>query len=448
MAKDENKLAVYWGEHPLGNLERFPGGRGLLGFAYGDAWLESGGPPISLSLPLMSGMQDPLTSSNFFENYLPEGDAFGVFALLKHISPGDAFSFLSVYGRECAGALSVLPFGESWEESPPEYRDVTDIVSGQLALPARERLNLITATDSKVSLAGAQNKLPVRIEEGRLLVPAEKSFAATTHIIKAPSTVLPDMQFNEAFCMDLARAVGLPAPETEILEFGGTAVLAAERYDRRCLDGAVRRLHQEDFCQALGLFSQQKYEERQGPGFAACAGVAGKCSDASGARENFARAAVYNLLVGNGDAHGKNFSVIYDWAPELGQLGKGFRLAPFYDIISTLLYTENRVETAMAMRYGKTFRPEEMNSQNLRAMAKDLGIEASRFKELAETMAESVGRNMIKIAEKHSRLFPSADIYDRLLKIIEKQTSQVNKSLDGIKPPTRSAKQNQRKPGH
>ncbi|MDR1038525.1 MAG: HipA domain-containing protein [Deltaproteobacteria bacterium] len=178
--------------------------------------------------------------------------------------------------------------------------DVTDMAIGQLSLPPRKRKNLIAATNSNVTLAGAQNKLPGVLEGNRLLVPANGSISSTTHVIKAPSAVLPDLQYNEAFCMDLARAAGLPVQKTEIMEIGGTDVLAVERYDRHVRDGSVRRLHQEDFCQALGLYSQQKYEQRQGPGFSACQGVVGRCSDAVGDTGNFTKSPVLNLVVGKG----------------------------------------------------------------------------------------------------------------------------------------------------
>jgi serine/threonine-protein kinase HipA len=378
-------------------------------------------------------MHDPLISSNFFENFLPEGSAFGIFHLLKHLPPGDAFSFLAIYGRECAGALSVLPFGESFEELKEDYRDVTDMVISQLERPAKERKNLIAVTNSKVSLAGAQNKLPVLLEGNRLLVPTDESFAPTTHIIKSPSIVLPDLQYNEAFCVELARAVGLSAPKTELMKFGGIDVLAVERYDRIVRDGAVYRLHQEDFCQALGLFSQQKYEQQQGPGFSACSGVVGQCLNAKAAKENFAKAAIFNFILGNGDAHGKNFSILYGWSPKLGEHGKGFGLAPFYDIISTLLYSEMGVDATMAMSYGKTFDPTNFNLANFRLLAKDLGIEVNRLKVLAEEITESVNKNASNIATEHSLRFPSVGIYDKIISLIKNQIDILHKTLNGMK---------------
>jgi serine/threonine-protein kinase HipA len=334
--------------------------------------------------------------------------------------------------------LERAPFGEVYSESDKDYKDVTDLVTVQLELPVRQRKNLIAATNSKVSLAGAQNKLPVVVDGDRLLVPADGSFAATTHIIKAPSNALPDLQYNEAFCMDLVRAVGLPAPDSDVMKIGGTDVLIVERYDRYLRDGSVHRLHQEDFCQALGLYSKQKYEQWQGPGFATCAGLVRRCADAASAIEEFARFAAFNLIVGNGEAHGKNFSIVYEWAPESGSHGKGFRLAPFYDVISTLLYADRNVDTAMAMRYGKSYKTEEMNSTCFRTLAKDLGVDARRFKELAEGMAESVGRCAQKVIEEHASRFPSVDIYGKLMKIIEKQTIVLCKSLDGVKTPSQS----------
>ncbi|MDR1167191.1 MAG: HipA domain-containing protein [Deltaproteobacteria bacterium] len=446
VTRNLENLSIFWGKSPLGRLEKIPGGRGLLGFTYDPAWLDSEGPPVSLSLPLSSETRDPLISTNFFENFLPEGNAFGVFQMMKRIPPGDAFSFLSIYGRECAGALSALPFGESFEESSADYRDVTDIVSGQLALPSRERQNLIAVTNSKVSLAGAQNKLPVTLDGQRLLVSADGSSATTTHIIKAPSSALPDSRYNEAFCVDLARSAGLPVPKTELRNIGEADALVVERYDRIEKDGVSHRLHQEDICQALGLFSAQKHERRQGPGFSDCIGVVGRCSDAINAIENFAKSAIFNFIVGNGDAHGKNFSILYDWSPELGEYGKGFRLAPFYDLISTLSYAERGVDTEMAMSYGNSFDTRKINSVNFRALAKALGVDVHRFKALAEEIYESVSEYSPGIASEHAIRFPSVDIYEKIIKITEKQTNLLCQALDKIRPAkqTKTNKRNNR----
>jgi serine/threonine-protein kinase HipA len=444
MPNSDNRLSVFWGRYPLGILEKVPGGRGLLGFTYDPAWLDTEGPPVSLSLPLSSEMQDPLVSSNYFENFMPEGNAFGVFHLMKHIPPGDAFSFLSIYGRECAGALSVLPFGECFENSAPKYRDVTELVISQLQLPSRDRQNLIAVTNSKVSLAGAQNKLPVALCGKRLLVSADESFVPTTHIIKAPSNILPNLQYNEAYCMDLARAAGLPTPKTELMEIGGIDVLIVERYDRVEKDGVVHRLHHEDFCQALGLFSAQKYEQRQGPGFANCSAVVARCSDSINAIDIFAKSAIFNLLVGNGDAHAKNFSIIFDWVPELGNQGKGFRLAPFYDIISTLPYVELGVDTSMAMRYGNTFDPYGINLSNFKELGKALDVDLRKLQTIAHDTAESISKNGSRIANEYQLRFPSINIFEKICSVTENQISALYKILDKLseKPIKKANKRN------
>ncbi|MDR2612816.1 MAG: HipA domain-containing protein, partial [Deltaproteobacteria bacterium] len=327
-----DSLSVFWGKDIVGTLRRLPV-PGRLSFLYDRGWLQSGGPGISLSLPLSEAEQDPETSSNFFSNLLPEGMAYVVFTLMKHIPQGDTFTFLARYGRECAGALCILPQGKTPDDSPVDYRDITSDLESLLALSAKTRVNLMAATNAKVSLAGAQDKLPVLYDSGRFLVPAESSPAATTHIIKAPTGALPDVQYNESACLALAKAIGLPVPNARIINIGGVDVLLVERYDRTAVGGSVYRIHQEDFCQAAGVSSQLKYQENGGPGFARCADVARGLTDTAEAIDDLARIAIFNLIIGNCGAHAKNLSLLYDHLPELDHRGPGMRMAPFYDLL-------------------------------------------------------------------------------------------------------------------
>ncbi|MDR1039264.1 MAG: HipA domain-containing protein [Deltaproteobacteria bacterium] len=427
----DEKLSVFWGKDLVGTLRRMPEPRQLT-FRYDGGWLASGGPPVSLSLPLSEADQEPLATTNFFGNYIPEGYAYVALTLLRHIPHGDTFRFLSRYGRECAGALSVLPYGDPVMESPADYRDVTDELTRQLSLPPERRANLTAVTGAKISLAGAQNKLAAVLEGERILVPADASFASTTHIIKSPAGGFADLQYNEAFCMELARAVDLPVAKSDIVNIGGSDVLVVERYDRTVLGSTVYRLHQEDFCQATGISSVNKYEEFGGPGFSACAGLIEGCIGKNRSADDFAKLAVFNFIIGNCDAHAKNFSLLYERVPELDLQGTGMRLAPFYDLLSTLAYTDLGIDTSMAMRYGDIHTHEAIGSSSFAALASDLGMEISRFTGLARETTAAVAEAASEIADKHGRRFPETGIYGKLQAIIENGTASANMALDGL----------------
>jgi serine/threonine-protein kinase HipA len=150
---------------------------------------------------------------------------------------------------------------------------------------------------------------------------------------------------NEAFCMRVAGAAGNAAAVTELLEIDGIRCLYSERFDRaRDAAGAVVRLHQEDVCQALGLLPTQKYEADGGPSVAAVIALLRRQPSPRIALDvnAFVRAVLTCFLLGNGDAHGKNFSLLYDPAA-------GIRLAPLYDVVSTAVYDDLTPRLAMAI---------------------------------------------------------------------------------------------------
>ena len=184
----------------------------------------------------------------------------------------------------------------------------------------------------RLSLAGAQGKAAVAIRDGSYLLPVGGS--PSTHILKPDSERFPGLVENEFFCMRLAAALGLDVAPVEIAAAGSIRFLQVSRYDRRP-DGAEgwTRIHQEDFCQALGIAPELKYQNEGGPGFKECFKLirANSSIPVYDVLKLF-DAVVFNFLIGNNDAHGKNFSFLYD--------GDETRLAPLYDLVSTELYPD------------------------------------------------------------------------------------------------------------
>ena len=238
------------------------------------------------------------------------------------------------------------------------YRDVTEELERGLAENILQpQTNLISKMGTRLSIAGAQNKLPVLWKDNRFFVPEADSFEPTNAILKPASPRFPDLHKNELFCMKLARAVGLDVPDAALVSFGDSLAYVVKRYDRVEVEGGIKRLHQEDFCQALGVSRVHKYEENRGPGFAACGQLLlrPEVFDSAGARDNLIRCVLFNYLIGNCDAHAKNFSLIYD-------KNSGIRLAPFYDLVSTRAYPN--LSPRFAMSIGKTWEYDEINKDS------------------------------------------------------------------------------------
>ena len=263
-------LAVWWEGAVVGSLtvDR----HGSMRFAYDGDWLgNAAAPALSVSLPERPEPFPPRQSRPFFEGLLPEGAQRDAVAAALGVSRANEFRLLEQLGGEVAGALSLWPAGET---PPPSAGPGSPV-----ALADDELATLLASLDTRpflagtrglrLSLAGAQSKMPVVLVDGRIGFPAPGQ--PTTHILKPPIARFPATTENEAFAMRLAAGLGLDAAPVEPYVVADRPCLLVTRYDRRAEpDGAVRRLHQEDFCQALGVVADRKYAADGGPGFRQC----------------------------------------------------------------------------------------------------------------------------------------------------------------------------------
>jgi len=243
----------------------------------------------------------------------------------------------------------------------------------------RKRPLLAIDDELRLSLAGAQDKLPVYYDGTRLALP--KGSAPSSHILKPGSPGFAHMPVNEHFCMRLAAASGLPVPQSEVLR-KAKALYLVQRYDRvKAPDGSLTRIHQIDFCQALNLPSSRKYEKEGGPSLPACFDVIAKyCAQPAKDRLEIISWAIFNYLVGNADAHAKNLSLLI--TPE------GISLAPFYDLISTVVY--RGLILNLALKIGGENRPDWIQERHWKAFAEASGanprIVWQRMAELSATI--------------------------------------------------------------
>ena len=290
-----------------------------------------GSPALSVWLPIGAPIGPRDTRGlDFFENMLPEGPVLERMAALAGVRPVDTYGILAAFGRDCAGAIMMLPDGDrpggndGSGYSPMTPGDLERVISALDVIP----LAAAPERGFRPSLAGFQRKaLLGRADDGTWQLPSGD--APSTWILK------PDgphaLAANEATCLRVAAACGLPVPEAELLDVGGLPVLAVKRYDRQDAPagGIPVRVHQEDGCQATGMPPGLKYEEQGGPALRDFAGVIRNFGDP---REvtSLLRRTTFNMTVGNADAHAKNFSLLHE--PDVPAV----RLAPLYDVLSTI----------------------------------------------------------------------------------------------------------------
>lgn len=378
-------LDVYFHADLVGRLERLEQAR--LRFTYSPSRQRSSGASLSVGLPLRGEPFEDRECRPFFAGLLPEGDFLKAIARAFQVSATNPFSVLAEIGGECAGAVSLAAPGTEppvVSSPPPVWLDETQMSKLLSELPNRPLMVGLDGDDDRVrlSLAGAQDKLPVLARGNELGI--TRGRPPSTHIVKVPIFDVEGMVANEAFCMALARQLGLETAKAMPIRAGELDALLVNRYDRIEVGSEVDRIHQEDFCQALGRLPEQKYEADGGPGVKECAGVLRRHSAAPAVGLlAFLDALIFNFLIGNADAHSKNYSLLLE-----GKTSP--RLAPLYDLLSTRVYG-HRFGRKMAMKYGGEYRFDRIRGRHLDRLAGDLGISSRatrlRFEDMSSRIA-------------------------------------------------------------
>lgn len=359
----QQTLNVFLGEALVGELKQ--DSAGVMRFQYASSWLDSlEAEPLSASLPLRNKRFSRNETRPFFSGVLPEEESRRLIARAFGISANNDFALLARIGAECAGAVSLLSPGELPSEGRPSYQEISEEGLAERLRRLSQRPLLVGEKGIRLSLAGAQHKLAIKISGGRFFLPLDGS--PSSHIIKPQNPHFPGLVENEYFCMKLAARAKLDTARVEVCEVEGVRFLQVSRYDRCPLpDARIARLHQEDFCQALGIPPERKYEQEGGPGCQHCFDLVRSLSTTPG--PDLLRlfdTVVFNVLIGNGDAHGKNFSLL--------RKPGSVRLAPLYDLISTQAYPGLARE--MAMRIGGERDPQRLTAKNWSAFFDRTGM--------------------------------------------------------------------------
>jgi serine/threonine-protein kinase HipA len=375
-----HKLVVFLYEERVGELAQDDSG--LLSFTYASEWLvKESAVPISRMLPLTAEPYDTRKARPFFAGILPEEGPRARIAEILGISERNDFAMLERIGGECAGAISLLP--EGVPPLPLEHRRRT-LAQKELEAIVTElpRRPLLAGEDGvRLSLAGAQDKLPVVVDGDSISLPLGNT--PSTHIIKPEPAHFPGLVANEVFCMGLARTLGLSVPEVTYRMLGGKPCIIVARYDRvrRTTGGMTVRLHQEDFCQALGRPPEHKYQQEGGPMVRECVALLREWSTTPVLDiRAFVDGLILNMLIGNADAHGKNYSMLYR--------GGERRLAPLYDLVATIAWPELSARLAMSIGNGKNVN--DVNPAHFKGMAEEASLGWPMVRERVDALADQV----------------------------------------------------------
>jgi len=412
MAANE-QLDVYLRGRLVGGLIR---DNGRLSFHYDRSWLDDPfAHPLSLSLPLREAPFADSETRGWFGNLLPEGDVLHAVARRLGRSTGDIFGLLVDLGGECAGAVRLLVPGRTPEEGGGyQCLDENDLYALVTDVPPLARL--AEEQGMRLSLAGAQNKVPVYVDEAGIFLAT--GARATSHILKPQihaAIDLPHTVENEAFCMKLAGRLGLVVPAVRVGRVRDRNYCLVERFDRRRSQDQIERLHQEDFCQALGIEANLKYEEGGGPSLAVIWRLLRRHSAAPAVDgRQLLRWIGFNFLIGNADAHGKNIALLY------GSDGS-VRLAPFYDLLCTAVYPA--IDRRLALRLGGERRPERLRRRHWEGLAEEFGI-ATRavFAELKQ-LTQAIEKTAEDLAGQFMDRYACEETMNGILEIIRQRSS-------------------------
>ena len=407
-------LDVYLHDVLAGQLVQGKGG--ALSFAYDGSYVEGGNLALSISMPVQEQGYDGTEVRAFFSGLLPDDIVRHRLAKYLGVSEKNPFSLLEVIGGECAGALSLYPEGDKPSAAKDADIEILDNQSLKEILDLLRRRPLLAGDDGlRLSLAGAQDKIAVGMKDGKITL--VKGHTPTTHILKPLIEDIKDSVHNEVFCMRLAAMMGIDVPSVEIRWLGDTPYFLIERYDRiKTEAGKVSRLHQEDFCQAMGIMPDIKYEREGGPSVADCQTVLRENSVRPAADNlRFLERVIFNYLIGNADAHGKNYSLLYTNAKP--------HLAPAYDLLCTRVYPELSIR--MAMKIGKKYKPDDVFLRHWNRLVPDT---KAAHKNLESQLVKMANHCVDKAEKLHSNFEAKgvkSEIFGDIIAVIKKRANHI-----------------------
>jgi serine/threonine-protein kinase HipA len=386
---------------------------GVLTFVYSKEWLQFPlAYPLSVSMLLSGAKQGHRKIHAFLWGLLPDNEiVLGQWARRYHVSPGNVFGLISHVGEDCAGAVQfVRPerLDAVQRDAPVEIQwlDESGVAERLRALRRDQSAWRIARDTGQFSLAGAQPKTALLFEKGRWGVPAGR--IPTTHILKPPTGEFDGHAENEHFSLGLARAFRLPVANSQVRKFKGEIAIVIERYGRIRTGVSIRRVHQEDICQALGLSPTQKYQADGGPGVRAINELLSNTSTASqDDKLTFVNAVAFSWLIAGTDAHAKNYALLLGAGPKI-------RLAPFYDLASALPYPGMRpIGLKLAMNIGGEYRFRNIAARQWKKLAVKTHLNPDELLTSLRAMAERMPDHVSAVRKRSREESLAHEIIDR-----------------------------------
>ena len=339
--------------------------------------------PISLSMPLQKDSFKEKVCRAYFGGLLPENPNMRELLSKKYkININNDFKLLEAIGRDCAGAISFHNVDEI--ETKADYSAIKGKVLSDDELKKHiEELPYRPYMGNRLSLAGAQEKTAVCLIDGKIAIPDED--VPTTHIIKTALPKYIQSIQNEYICMKAAKEIGLQVPNVEIRNIDGLEFLLIERFDRDVKKGKIKRILQEDFAQSIGVQSRDKYDVT----FRDCLQVLNQTSVPAKSKMEFLKRVIFNYLIGNTDAHSKNFSISFSDENYI-------TLTPAYDLLCSSVYD---CDQRIAMKIGKAKYYKDVTEQDWKLFAKDIDISYKIFQKEMNRQKELIAPIVNKIAK-------------------------------------------------
>ncbi len=366
------------------------GAQGRLTFTYSDEWRDGAGAyPLSLSMPLALTEHGHAKVDPFLWGLLPDNErVLDQWARRFHVSARNAFGLIAAVGEDCAGAVQFVQperLDALLEDAPPAIDWIDDAaIADRLRTLRADHSAWRTPRDTgQFSLAGAQPKTALLFQDGRWGIPSGRT--PTTHIFKPPTGEFDGHAENEHFSLVLARALGLPVADSRVMRFQDEVAIVIERYDRVHTADGLRRVHQEDMCQALAIPPTRKYQNEGGPGIRDIVELL-KTHSTSAEEDvrTFLDSIAYNWLIAGTDAHAKNYAVL------IGAEGR-VRLAPLFDVASVLPYRDVDIERVkLSMKVGGEYRLRDIGPYQWGKLAEELRLDPEAVRQRVVNLADQI----------------------------------------------------------
>jgi len=364
--------------------------KGQLAFVYTEEWLRwPNRYPLSVAMPLAAAEHGRGKIQPFLWGLLPDNETvLSRWARQFQVSPRNVFGLISRVGEDCAGAVQFvrperLDAVQAGTRAQVEWLDEAGVAERLRALREDQAAWRNLRDTGQFSLAGAQPKTALLFQQGRWGVPSGR--IPTTHILKPPTEEFDGHAENEHFSLELARSFGLPVANSEVRRFRDEIAIVVERYDRQQVGNLVKRIHQEDICQATGLPPTRKYQSDGGPGVRDIAELL-RTYSTSPAEDihTFVDAIAFNWLIAGTDAHAKNYALL------VGAEAK-VRLAPLYDLASALPYPGmHPLRLRLAMKIGGEYGLRSISRRHWERLASETHLPADEVLAGLRTMTAAM----------------------------------------------------------